>query len=72
MLFLTILHYKNIGGPPKLGPGPSPARKTRLAAAHGMGVGKIFSPRKTRIVSAQPESDPPREMLRYNLTGEPN
>jgi hypothetical protein len=65
MLFLAILHYKNMGGPPKPGPAPSPTRKTRPAAAHGTGVGKIFSARKTRVFSARPEPGPSREMLRY-------
>jgi hypothetical protein len=49
MLFSAILHYKNMGGPPKPGHGPSPTRKTRPAAAHGTGVGRIFSARKTRV-----------------------
>jgi hypothetical protein len=65
-MFLAILHYKNMGAPPKPGPGPSPVRKTRPATGHGTGVGRIFSARKSRVFSG-----PAREMLMYSSHPKP-
>jgi hypothetical protein len=66
MLFLAILHYKNMGSPPKPRLSPSPTRRTRLIAAHGTSVGRIFSAQKTQVFSAWREPGPAREMLRYS------
>jgi hypothetical protein len=59
MLFLVVLHYQCAGGPPKPGPGPSPARKLRPDASSGMVIGRIFSSRNN-INFFQPGPNPAR------------
>jgi hypothetical protein len=72
MLFWLFYTIKCAGGPPKPGPGPSPARKLRPDASSGMVMGRIFSARKNRNIfqpypnPARPKPGLARKMLRSN------